>query len=135
MLLLGLVGCQPQIGDSCSNPGDCSANGVRVCDLQQPGGYCTIQSCDPDTCPSSSICVEWRYQPSRTSETWCMAECGSDSDCRSAYTCVRAEQIGENGLVGEGEAVSDAERVARVIDVDIDLSRAKFCVANSSSTN
>ena len=39
---LSLLGCNPEIGDSCSASLDCSDAGDRVCDGTLPGGYCTI---------------------------------------------------------------------------------------------
>ena len=36
------------MGDSCQTSTDCDPNGNRVCDLSQPGGYCTILGCDRD---------------------------------------------------------------------------------------
>ena len=62
-LLLALVGagCGKQIGDSCQVSSDCDPNGVRICDLSEPGGYCTILGCDETTCPSEATCI--RYFP------------------------------------------------------------------------
>ena len=142
LLLLCLAGCQPSIGDSCNNSGDCSANGARVCDLAQPGGYCTILGCDPDTCPGSSICVEWRFDPSRTAESWCMESCRTDGGCRNAYLCARAEEIAKDGSFAQGTfdeqgnlvsgGVAEADRVARVIDLDEGATERAFCVARQS---
>jgi hypothetical protein len=56
---LAAAGCGDEIGDSCSNSSDCSADGDRVCDTSSNGGYCTIVGCDFDTCPSESVCVRF----------------------------------------------------------------------------
>lgn len=111
--------CNPAIGDGCGSSGDCSVNGERVCDRSQPNGYCTIRGCDPDGCPGSSLCVEWRFEPQRTSETWCMARCKEDQDCRvnSGYRCVSGEDLEDDGVL------------ARVIDLDEKKAGSKFCVS------
>lgn len=108
------VGCAPEIGDDCTTSADCSVNGDRVCDVSQPSGYCTIQGCDGDTCPDEGVCVEWRGDPERTRETWCMATCSDDGDCREddGYKCV-----GMDGI---------ADGIAVVLDGN---SSRKFCVA------
>ena len=123
---VAVMGCQQNIGDSCSGSSDCSQTGERQCDLSQPGGYCTVFSCDPDTCPQGA-CVEWRFIPSRTAETWCMQTCSDDGICRSQYSCVLPAQI---NMEGEYEAeVPVAERVARIIDLATNKATAKICVA------
>ncbi len=94
-----LVGCTPQIGNSCSQSTDCSQLGDRLCDTTEPGGYCTIFNCEPDTCPNS-VCVAFdptldpacgavddgRYP--RFESTFCMKACNSDGDCRDGYQCI-----------------------------------------------
>ncbi len=52
-----LLGCDAEIGDSCSVNVDCSTSGDRVCDTSQPGGYCTVEGCSASSCPSGSRCV------------------------------------------------------------------------------
>jgi hypothetical protein len=54
---LSTVGCGKQIGDSCQTASDCDPNGNRICDLSQPGGYCTELGCNETTCPSEAVCV------------------------------------------------------------------------------
>jgi hypothetical protein len=94
------VGCKPKIGDSCRISTDCSAAGDRLCDITAPGGYCTVFSCEPGTCPEGeSLCVEFGEQrsplkdcrdqqaPSPYARTFCMGVCEKDSDCRGGYTC------------------------------------------------
>lgn len=66
-LLAGLAalvgaGCGRQIGDNCQTATDCNPNGGRICDLSQPGGYCTVLGCDETTCPGEATCI--RYFPS-----------------------------------------------------------------------
>jgi len=54
------IGCGKEIGDECVVSSDCSPNGDRFCDRASlPGGYCTVQGCDFDTCPDESVCVRF----------------------------------------------------------------------------
>jgi hypothetical protein len=127
--LLGAASaCAPVIGDGCSTSTDCSVNGDRFCDVAQPGGYCTVIGCDPDTCPDDALCVEWRFEPSRSAETWCMKSCGSTRDCDrgSSYVCVR-----EGTEVLDDE---DGQPLARVTDLEVSrdesgFARSGFCAA------
>ncbi|GAC1360988.1 MAG: hypothetical protein NVSMB47_13450 [Polyangiales bacterium] len=81
-------GCKPQVGDSCKLSTDCSITGDRLCDTSQPDGYCTIFNCEPDTCPGDSTCVEFHSSSLRFSRRFCLATCGSPSDCRPGYVCI-----------------------------------------------
>jgi hypothetical protein len=75
--------CSHEIGDSCKTAADCDPNGTRVCDLSQPGGYCTQVGCDEKSCPSDSVCI--RYFPENL-----LAE---------AQTCVAlCEDVGQTGV-------------------------------------
>ena len=56
---LGAAACGKQIGDDCQTATDCSPSGGRICDLAQPGGYCTILGCDETTCPSEATCIRF----------------------------------------------------------------------------
>ena len=130
--LLGLAaagGCKQHIGDKCNSSTDCSVTGERQCDLSQPGGYCTVFSCDPDTCPEGA-CVEWRFIPSRTAETWCMKTCDTTDNCRLQYSCVFPGEITTEGTF-DPNLPSD-ERVARIIDLETFKAEAKICVALAS---
>jgi hypothetical protein len=98
----GALGCTPKIGASCNLSTDCSAQGTRVCDTSQPGGYCTVLNCAPDLCPDEAACVLFYPQvsgcayndriPSREGLSYCMKQCHSNSDCRSDYICVDPRQ-------------------------------------------
>ena len=103
LLSAGLFGCSHKIGDSCTTALDCSQLGDRLCDATQPGGYCTLFNCEPDTCPGSdSACVgfEYRLDPDcaetarwpRFERSFCMAACDGNGDCRSGYACVAPEE-------------------------------------------
>lgn len=112
------AGCQAEIGDKCNTSTDCAPNGGRVCDLASPGGYCSITPCDPNSCPDGALCVEWRYEANRTSETWCMRRCSGDGDCgRRQYKCRAASSI----------VSTSGESLARVTDFD-GRELGSFCV-------
>ncbi len=61
ILLVGVLAsaCSKKIGDGCQTNIDCAQDGTRICDLSQPGGYCTEDGCDDSSCPSESICVRF----------------------------------------------------------------------------
>ncbi|HTM43390.1 MAG TPA: hypothetical protein VL137_00470 [Polyangiaceae bacterium] len=94
------TGCQNKIGDKCNTTADCTTGVDRICDTTQPGGYCTIFNCEPDTCPHESACVAFRTAPAsaeacqnsqeapRLERTFCMLHCNRDSDCRAGYACI-----------------------------------------------
>lgn len=117
--LAALSACAPAVGDSCSGSTDCSIDGSRICDTAQPGGYCTVMGCDPDTCPDGAVCVEWRYDPARTAETYCMKRCSSNGGCRDGYACEDPEAITDE----------DGDQLARIIDLRQSRRESDFCVA------
>lgn len=78
-----LAGCAPEIGDDCTINQDCGAG--RICDLSQPGGYCTIPECESTaTCPDGTVCIEFP-----NTESYCMLHCEGNDDCRDGYVCVK----------------------------------------------
>jgi hypothetical protein len=112
--LLTLAACKRQIGDACKSSIDCSQESDRLCDISQPGGYCTIEGCDERTCPEHSVCVRFfpkgltkpcqadsecasnelcltsteKHCAPRTSERrFCVDSCSDNSDCRGGYDC------------------------------------------------
>ena len=94
------LGCTPKIGDDCTVSTNCSTTGDRLCDVTQPGGYCTKFNCEPGSCPDDSVCVNFGTKlspvqgctPSQANSpykrSFCMANCSSDSDCRDGYKCL-----------------------------------------------
>ena len=119
VVLLGGAGCSRKIGDDCTTPTECDPNQTRVCDLSQPGGYCTILGCDETTCPEEAVCIRFfpaKYltipcdpsQPTsvcspdelclpsglcaaRSAERRsCVLGCSGNDDCRDGYECRRA---------------------------------------------
>ncbi len=121
--------CGHKIGDSCSISSDCSPTGDRICDTSsKPGGYCTIQGCDFDTCPGEATCVRFfpasdltksctmptdcsldevctngRCALRSTEVRYCMLKCGGHGDCRGGYECRNEERQIAHG----GEPVPD----------------------------
>jgi hypothetical protein len=95
---LAAFGCAPEIGDACETPLDCSAQGSRLCDRTEPGGYCTVSGCEHGTCPDESVCVSFRPCQERLAATYCMLKCSDDSDCRDdeGYRCTSAAKFGED---------------------------------------
>jgi hypothetical protein len=107
---LGLLGCSPEIGDECNTSIDCSPANDRICDVTQPGGYCTIYNCEDTTedeadaaqgaCPEEAACVVFGTKGSATCEaadgnapyqrTFCMFRCENITDCRTdeGYQCL-----------------------------------------------
>ena len=57
LALVALGGCEDKIGDSCEFNVDCSNRGDRLCDRSSPGGYCTIENCNADSCPDEGVCI------------------------------------------------------------------------------
>lgn len=115
------VACQPDIGDDCTTSIECSQTGDRICDVTQPGGYCTQFNCEPGNCPDESNCVAFdaRLSPlkecrddngaSRITRAWCMKICESNEDCRDGYVCADLKQ--QNAL---NALAIDADRSGRV---------------------
>lgn len=98
--LAALAACTPEIGDSCKVSTDCSVRGDRLCDISQPGGYCTQLNCGGNGCADEASCVLFnsavpgcgyddRSGPfgSRVARSFCMAKCESKGDCREGYVC------------------------------------------------
>src|SRR5688572_408393 len=98
--LFALLGCQPGIGDECQTSADCGASNDRLCDITQPGGYCTIFNCEPGTCPEDSTCVLFSanrstvdgcqspYGNSPFQRSFCMKTCSGEDECRGNYACI-----------------------------------------------
>jgi len=81
----GLAACKSKVGDGCKSNTDCSPDGDRICDPSQPGGYCTIPDCQPDTCPEGATCVQ--FWDGAHARTWCMKRCSGNGGCRGGYYC------------------------------------------------
>jgi hypothetical protein len=124
LIVLALVAsaCGSKIGDSCAVGSDCSQEGGRICDRNQPEGYCTIVNCDVGSCPSESECVQFfssvrdescasdndcnldelctvgGYCAQRSTESrFCMLRCGGHGDCRNGYECRDLERMQAHG--------------------------------------
>jgi hypothetical protein len=109
-----MLGCTPDIGDSCKTVADCSLTGDRICDVTSPGGYCTQFNCIPGKCPDEAVCVGFFTKLSnacsepltdqRFERSFCMKKCSSGSDCRESegYACLQPQSVGVNAVVLEG---------------------------------
>jgi hypothetical protein len=93
-MAVSAASCGRKIGDSCQTAADCDPSGARICDISQPGGYCTILGCDETTCPSEATCV--RYFPVQFLSKPCNPFCedqhcspgtGADSASGDAAAC------------------------------------------------
>jgi len=105
------LGCTPKIGDDCTVSTNCSTTGDRLCDVTQPGGYCTAFNCEPGSCPEDSVCVNFGTMlspvagctPSQANSpykrSFCMATCGEDNDCRDGYRCLAPTEF--NAVLAE----------------------------------
>ena len=126
---LSLGGCKRDIGDACKNSLDCSQESERLCDISQPGGYCTIEGCDERTCPEDSVCVRFfprlgvtkpcsagcdanelclqdgTCAPRMSERRFCVHSCGDNSDCRGGYDCRQAGTQGTMHLAPDPNAV------------------------------
>lgn len=89
-----LASCETYIGDSCSYSTyntDCPQG--AYCDETMPGGYCTKTPCRKDSdCPGGgAVCIRFE-----NGETYCMADCSDDGDCRHSYSCLDNEDKTES---------------------------------------
>jgi len=79
-------GCGKEIGDECLSDSECGTS--RTCDKASLGGYCTVTPCSEGTCPEGAVCVTFASQ-----DTYCMAACDDDSDCRDGYSCKQDTEV------------------------------------------
>lgn len=110
--MFGMIACTPEIGDKCQVSTDCSIRGDRLCDVSQPGGYCTQLNCRGNSCADEAACVLFnsalpgcayddRAGPfgSRVARSFCMAKCESNGDCRDGYVCADARTYPWNAVI------------------------------------
>jgi hypothetical protein len=125
------VGCSREIGDSCETSVDCDVQNKRICDLTQPGGYCTIRGCEKGTCPEEAVCVLFRPEPERLALSWCMYACDDNDDCRDDYSCLAAEELGDirTGYTIDDDAGVDPEDLSQTAPLarNLDKKSARFC--------
>jgi hypothetical protein len=115
LLVLFVAGCAPEIGDACDTSTDCSQGGERLCDVAQPGGYCTVFDCEAGKCPEEATCVVFGVSPSTvdacedptgtnpSQRSFCMVTCREDSDCRvgEGYVCLPPRNAGGESVDGD----------------------------------
>lgn len=98
--------------------------------------------CDPGTCPGSSICVEWRPEPERLSQTYCMKSCRNNGGCRSGagYACLDSDNQDEPrlllqeggvyfGVTGDGSLVTADGGVPIAVMRENRVEGRGFCAA------
>lgn len=141
LAFVAAIGCAPRIGDGCYTQTNCSINGDRVCDVTQPGGYCTVFDCSPDTCPDDSVCVRFEPDTARLSRNVCMRRCSGNGDCRQdkGYSCVGnatgsifAVVVGDGGTMpGDGGLVPATVPIVghRFVVADLNRPDGRFCIA------
>jgi hypothetical protein len=96
------VGCGHNIGDSCTTNVDCDPTGIRFCDTASPGGYCTIDGCDVDTCPSGSVCVRFFTQIANAPCTFTPIGAPRNNDCPIDQICVCDNSVDGNCIDNTG---------------------------------
>ena len=112
VLLSALAACGHSIGDSCHTNVDCSPSGTRFCDISAPGGYCSIDGCDINTCPSEAVCIRFLTPL-------------LDQPCNSDQT-VPPDQ----GKLPDGSKCSPDQRcVCNQINADADMGNTGHCMA------
>ncbi len=85
--------CSKKIGDDCKINPDCDPEGDRLCDLSQPGGYCTIDGCDERSCPEEAACI--RFFPQRNLGKECKEDpnvCAADEICVPDAVCANGNR-------------------------------------------
>lgn len=90
LLLVPLVACGRKVGDQCKYNTDCNDTTFdRICDLSQPGGYCTIEGCDEKSCPSESVCIRFfpRVSLTKPCDPAKVDDCLSDEVCLPTGLC------------------------------------------------
>src|SRR5262245_14215243 len=123
------AGCGKKIGDECRTNIACSNDAERICDISQPGGYCTIDGCDEGSCPEEAVCVRFVPRlffdqtcridvpedckaadiclptgvcaPRDSERRYCVLGCGDNGDCRGGYECRLAGSDGSIPLVAK----------------------------------
>lgn len=131
LLLLSLGGlgaCTRKIGDNCATNVECSPQGDRFCDIASPDGYCTIDSCDYQTCPDSANCV--RFYVLKVNSGLCDAGRVARDDCPdSDPTCCKPGS-GTKGCCQIGERCLCATAGCQKGYCASDASERRWCMAN-----
>ena len=105
--LAALSACGKKIGDECKQNVDCDPLGTRFCDVSSPHGYCTVEGCENDSCPSESLCVRFYTQNRSAPCTFLPDLPNSRSDCRADERCVCDESV-EGACVGDAHCAPEA---------------------------
>lgn len=157
LLAMLAVGCGKEIGDACVTQTDCDPNGTegRICvDPDTNGGYCTVQGCDYNTCPSEAVCVSF-FTGGYANKTCDPATenngsdaCSLDEICAIDGHCVaRSSEVrycmktcSDDGDCRDGyecrskeKMISDGGQDVLAPGLQIDDSSPKFCAPAPSS--
>lgn len=99
VLVFALAACGRSIGDDCETNVQCNPQGARQCDLSQPGGYCTVEGCDLNSCPDDAVCV--RFFPQQALVMMCAGTDGraDPSICSQRDICLPQEKFCVNPLL------------------------------------
>jgi hypothetical protein len=89
LLALAIVfaGCGKKIGDECRTSIDCSQESERLCDISQPGGYCTLDGCDERSCPDEAVCIRFFPRLFLDRDRKCMPAAGGP-ECAASEICL-----------------------------------------------
>jgi hypothetical protein len=110
VFLVFFAGCGHNIGDSCQTNVECDPTGLRFCDTAPVGGYCTIDGCDVNTCPSEAVCIRFftpvpnepcQAPPARFPGNGCRVDerCVCNTALDDAGNCTAPpDENGNNGL-------------------------------------
>lgn len=110
LFALALSACGKKIGIKCTQNIDCDPLGTRFCDVSSPGGYCTIEGCEEDTCPDESVCVRFYTQDRSQACTFLPELPNSQSDCGPDERCVCDESTGSDCVALAHCAPESSER-------------------------
>ncbi len=95
--LVSVAACGHDIGDSCEINVDCDPRGTRFCDTASPGGYCTQQGCDYNTCPGEAVCIRFFTQVLDQPCTFDQLNPDAKSNCPYGNEFCICDELDKNG--------------------------------------
>lgn len=123
------AGCTRKIGDNCNTNVECSPQGDRFCDIASPEGYCTIDSCEYQTCPDSANCV--RFYSLKANSGQCTAGLVARADCpQGQSTADRCCKPGAAGCCLTGELCLCEDSGCTRARCASSASERRWCMAN-----
>ena len=91
-LLLGCGASDRAVGEPCTTGASCPAGFTTACVSVWPDGYCTEVACQAGSCPPGSRCVRGLRFTNVPFESFCVATCANNDDCRAGYLCQDVRQ-------------------------------------------